>query len=140
MRENESILFESDTKEFRLTNFNIRQTVIQFGSSQLTSIELEELTGCEIKRNTYPILLLLSLLGVIVGIDSIGDQYQDIGFFAGIFFLGLYLISTKQMIIFSSPSVQIKLSTHKMKFEKALEFVNEVESAKRRIRTVSARV
>lgn len=130
----EKVLIEADNKVLVLTTHRVRYDAIGKGGgwadrTELVSIMLEELSSCSITRTSYPILLLLALVGLVLAI-LVQDQ-AIVGLALAVLFAGGFFLSQRQVLLLTSAGGgKIQVNTASMSLQSVREFVDEIESAK----------
>lgn len=130
----EKVLIESDNRVLVLTTHRVRYDAI--GKSvgwadrtELVSILLEELAACAIMRTSYPILLLLALVGLLIALLVEGGAIA--GIVLVVLSLGGFLLSQRQVLVLASTGgVHIQVNTSSMSLQAVRDFIDEVEQAK----------
>ena len=130
----EKVLIEADNKVLVLTTHRVRYDAIGKGGgwadrTELVSIMLEELSSCAITRTSYPILLLLALVGLILAI-LVPDQ-AIVGLALAVLFAGGFFLSQRQVLLLTSAGGgKIQVNTASMSLQSVREFVDEIEKVK----------
>lgn len=125
----EKVLCQLKKADTTLTNFRVRRDT----GMRMTSLVLEHVTACKVRKIDYPIFLLLAVLGVaamfFVGARN-GDSEIVAWLGAGSFlFLIVYILSRSQNIQISSPSGVIEVELKRISYDEAIQFIEEVEEA-----------
>lgn len=130
----EKVLIESDNKVLVLTTHRVRYDAIGKGGgwadrTELVSIMLEELSSCAITRTSYPILLLLALVGLVLAI--LVQDRAIVGLALAVLFAGGFFLSQRQVLLLSSAGGgKIQINTADMSLQSVRDFVDEIENAK----------
>jgi hypothetical protein len=130
----EKVLVESDNQTLILTTHRLRYDAIGRGGgwadrTELVSIMLEELSSCAITRTSYPLLLLLALVGLVLAI--LVEDGTIVGFALTVLFAGGFFLSQRQVLLLtSSGGGRIQINTGSMSLQAVRDFVDEIEKAK----------
>jgi hypothetical protein len=133
----EKMLVESDNKTLVLTTHRVRYDAIGKGGgwadrTELVSIMLEELASCAITRTSYPFLLLLALVGLVLAI--LVEDRAIVGIAIAVLFAGGFFLSQRQVLLLtSSGGGQIQINTGSMSLQAVRDFVDEIEKAKNQL-------
>jgi hypothetical protein len=131
---NEKVLVESDNNTLVLTTHRVRYDAIGKGGgwadrTELVSIMLEELASCAITRTSYPVLLLLALVGLVLAI--LVEDRAIVGIALAVLFAGGFFLSQRQVLLLTSKGGgKIQINTGGMSLQAVRDFVDEIESAK----------
>ena len=129
----EKEIMQSQGGEFLLTNKRVRQNTIEGGSGFLVSIPLEKITGSAIRKKSNPVLLIMAAIAILLGLGISAESEEAGGLIGGgifaIIMVAIYFQSRSQVLSFSSASESINLNIKDIYLEKAVEVMNEVESA-----------
>lgn len=107
----EKVLSEAGASALVITTHRIRSEARAWGFSHITSIVLEELTSCELKMISYPVLLLLAgaIAAACAGYLAFGtaESYLPIvGFVPALVCVFFYFASRCQVLSFASPTAR----------------------------------
>lgn len=132
--ENEVIIIESESKQVTLTNRRIRYTQ---NNTDVISIMLEKISSIEVTYRSWPILLLIGIIGIGYGalLLSDGREYESnqaiLAIVGGAVFTFAYFLTRKHVIsIAPDGGTKIHFTTRGMKNEMVQDFVNKIEEAK----------
>lgn len=131
---NEKIIIESDNNTLILTTHRVRYDAIGKGGgwadrTELVSIMLEELASCAITRISYPMLLLLALVGLLLAV--LVEDRAIVGIAIAVLFAGGFFMSQRQVLLLTSTGGgKIQINTGNMTLQAVREFIDEVEKAK----------
>ena len=130
----EKVLIEADNKVLVLTTHRVRYDAIGKGGgwadrTELVSIMLEELSSCAITRTSYPILLLLALVGLVLAI--LVQDRALVGLALAVLFAGGFFLSQRQVLLLTSAGGgKIQVNTASMSLQSVRDFVDEIETVK----------
>lgn len=130
----EKIIIESDNTVLVLTTHRVRYDAMGKGTgwadrTELVSIMLEELAACAIMRTSYPILLLLALMGLLIVLLVNGGAI--VGIVLTLVSLGGFLASRRHVLLLASTGgVRIQVNIASMSLQAVREFIDEVEKVK----------
>ena len=126
----EAIISQSSDETVTLTNKRIRST----SKSDAVSILLHNVSSIEVHSKSYPLLLVLAILSLLISalplLDIHSDDMQILfgGVAAATAFALLYFFSRKSVVsIHPHGGRKIEFSTSGMKHETVMEFVNKIE-------------
>lgn len=128
----EEKILESNNGELVLTTHRVRLDTKSLGKRRITSILLHELCSCELSHRSYPILLLIAVIGLVVAATG-SSEAMSAGAAITIISLISFFISRKQVLSLATPGAPIIMETKGMKPEKIKEFIDETEIAKSKI-------
>jgi hypothetical protein len=134
----EHVLYESEsTKNGTLTVSTHRVTHEQHGVGQGTikSIMLEEVASCAMMRQTYPALLVLAVISVVVGVIANLQDRRDlapvgIGLLIGVVLVLCYFGKREQGVTIASAGATIFFNTVGWTLAEVRELMDEVDGAK----------
>jgi hypothetical protein len=131
----EEIISYTKNSSVVLTNKRLQQTNSSFGKSLTTSIHLKNISSIELKRRSFPWLLIIGGIFLLIALLASIQAYNPYPFMAGILvascFLIVYFITAfKEMIVSSNGGSKIRIGINGIKMEDALSFMNKVETAK----------
>ena len=132
---NERKLLSSDDDRLVLTTHRVRFEAKSIAFSRVTSIMLEEVSGCEIATTSKPWLLVCALLFLLIGLYPAIDLNETpwaMGLVVAVFCGLAYLGTRRQVISVRSSGGSINVPTQGMGLEKAQDFIDQVELAKNR--------
>lgn len=134
----ESIISRSERDQIVLTNYRIRYCTN--GGQDVTSIMLDNIGFISVQTESSPALMLLgvaaSAAAIILALES-EILYTGLAVLVAGVCIFIYFISRRNTIAIISPSGKISFETKGMSIDKVLEFVNEVEKARKNfIRTI----
>ena len=137
LMKDEKVLLTSDTNELTLTTHRIRFKSSGYGFKNVISFLLEELDSCSIMYKSNPVLIVLAILFIIGGLIASGQRGAG-GIAAIILIIAVILIiafflTRKAVLRISSKSSHIYIKIKSMSMEKLIEFIDSVESAKKKI-------
>lgn len=127
----EQILTKSESSEVVLTNYRLRYSV---DNAELTSIMLDQISGVRILKQNKPWLIALaglSLVAAAVFATEPDKSYPVIALIAAVVFILLYYATRAHVITVSSSSMSIVFQTKGMGSDKVLQFVNQIEDARK---------
>jgi len=135
--EGEQTLTSADGNAILLTTHRIRSNNIHgWGQQSTTSIMLEKISSIQANYISYPILLVVAALFVLIGF-ILGNSYQPnngatvVPIIIGILLIIVYFATRKHIcIIASDGGARIVFATSNMKKETLLGFIDDVEKAK----------
>ena len=129
---NEKILMESDNKELVLTTHRLRHAYRQKGEPRLTSLTLEALRSCELRRISHPFWLYLGVFYFLLGLilATYGGVYLLLGLILAAMCLYTYYASRRQVLRLASAGGAIVADVAGLSQEAITEFVDAAESAK----------
>jgi len=129
---NEKILLESDNNELVLTTHRVRHTYRQRGEPRMTSLTLEAVQSCELRRISYPTWLYLASLSVLFGLilDNGSGLYFLIGLILAAIFVYGYSASRPHVLRLASAGGAIVANVEGLPQERITEFIDAVETAK----------
>jgi uncharacterized membrane protein len=127
-----------------VTTHRVRETLKGRGVGQVTSIMLDEVTGCEVAHLSRPTLLYVAALSVVAGVagwmmqsDSSGQDRNNggpallfLGIVVAVVLVAAYFATRKNVVRVSSASTKIEVPLTGVGFDKAVEVIDVVESAK----------
>ncbi len=131
----EEIISYAKNSSVVLTNRRIQQTNSSFGKSLTTSIHLKNISSIELKRISFPWLLIIGGIFLLLALLSSIQLNNPASFFAGMLIASIFLIiyfitAFKEMIISSNGGSKIRIAINGIKMEDALSFMNKIEAAK----------
>ncbi len=134
MFEGETVLSVSDDKSVILTDKRIRRTVTSLGKLDYMSIPLEKISCVELCYRSWILILVLGILLVGLSVYSLVVNNSDIAAtagFAGIFFIVLYFLTRRHLIVIVSDSgTKMNIATRGMKTTKVLGFLDKIQEAR----------
>lgn len=95
---------------------------------------LDAVTSIEFKYNSWPVLLVISVLCLIGVGAAFNEGESDLALYLAIgavVFATLYFTSRSHVIKIASPSAAFQFVIKGMSTEKVLDFVNKVEQARK---------
>ncbi|HSF81773.1 MAG TPA: hypothetical protein VLA49_11095 [Anaerolineales bacterium] len=129
---NEKILLESDNKELVLTTHRVRHTFPRRGELRLTSLTLDALQSCELRRVSSPMWLYLAGISFLLGIVLYDDSPAF--FIAGLILAAIsvyaYYATQRQVLRLASAGGAIVADVQGLTQQALLEFIDAVETAK----------
>lgn len=132
--EKEQKILQSENKKFTLTSHRVRFEDRRWGGAYIISIMLEEVCSCEIRRMSFPVLLILAFLALLGGAYYYFNEEEvmfiALGVLAALLIILLYFATITQMITVASAGGRIHVSTRGMPLETARKIVEAVEDAK----------
>jgi hypothetical protein len=140
--QNEQILLESDAKTLRLTTHRVRYHSTSWGSADLVSIMLEEVSSCGMLHRSFPILLGLAGLALVLflGGQFGGQQAASAGIsgpeiragaiLGAILFVILYFATRFHVLSIRSAGDAIRIRMSGMTTERVMHFIEQIEAAK----------
>lgn len=132
----ERLLNQSSNNIVVLTTHRIRFNDTNSSHAHLVSIMLEKVSSCEVRYQSWPVVLVLGVvLGLFGGFALLQrGSGQEVGILAlvlGLVFIIAYFTSRKHIISISSDGgARIGFETKGLKREAVVTFVNEIEKAK----------
>lgn len=134
----ESIISRSERDQIVLTNYRIRYFTND--GKDVTSIMLDNIGFISVQTESSPALVLLGAASSAAAlILAYGSEilYAGMAVLVAVVCIGIYFISRRNIIAIISPSGKISFETKGMSIDKVLDFVNEVEKARKNfIRTI----
>ncbi len=129
----EENILESKNGELILTTHRVRLDTKSLGKRKITSILLRELSSCELAHRSYPILLLIMVIGLIVaGVGGNSDAMVG-GVAVAVIALIAYFLTRRQALCFASAGASLLVETKGMKPDYVKNFIDEAEIAKNKI-------
>jgi hypothetical protein len=129
---NESVITRSENDEVILTTHRVRHK--KSGTSSMITMMLDSVSSIRVRYESQPILILLGI-GCLVGAGILSTQtdgtYAVLLLILAIVFILLFLSSRRHVISIASSSASIDFQTKEMKREKVLDFVNNLEQARK---------
>jgi hypothetical protein len=137
----ERILLESNSKSLRLTTHRVRYHTTSWGSADLISIMLDEVSSCAMIHRTFPLLFVIAGIAAFVFIIGqfagahIGGELSDPSIRAASAIVGVlcvvaYFLTRTHVLSVRSPGDAIRVRLAGMKTEEVGNFVEELEAAK----------
>jgi len=133
---NEAIISTSDDNALTLTTHRVRADFSAGSEAKFTSIMLEHVSSVQLSSRSYPFLIGLAALLVIIGV-AVGSDHSSnssapailviAGVVAGIAY---FLYKQHTCIIASDGGSRIEFSTSGMKRETLISFLDKIEEAK----------
>ena len=138
----------SNTEVLTLTNKRVRYDSRRLGQSSLISITLGSVASCSLITKSYPFLLILAVLAVLIAVVLAGisqdignwwtlifignwwDLWWDLIFIAAIFVV-VYFVTRKTVIsVASNGGQEISMSAKGMNRKAIIEFIEAIEREK----------
>jgi hypothetical protein len=133
MLQGERVLYRTRSGRFTLTTHRVRFERQHFGYAGIKSIMLEDLAGCAVVRESFPVLLILAvgcfLLGMLLAVQA-GPVAFVLGLLVAMVLVFAYLLSQQQVIRLASAGMAITMQTTQMTVAEARELIDRVEAAK----------
>jgi hypothetical protein len=132
----ESILQYSDNELITLTTHRIQYKNKTWGQSNFISIMLEKVSSVQVVGISYPILLVIGILIIIIGAfianENQGrDEGGVISIAVGVIFIVAYFITKRHIcIIASDGGNKIVFRTEGMNTENVINMMDKIELAK----------
>ena len=124
----EKELITTSNNHLILTNYRIIKSEQVWGKSYRIDIFLENISSVESQFKSYPILLLLAVLGIIGGIFS---ENIEVGIALGVFFVLIWWFSRKHLItIMPDGGNPLNILAERMTQEKINELMFFIQQAK----------
>lgn len=133
---NEAIITTSDDNALTLTTHRVRADFSSGSEARFTSIMLEHVSSVQLSTRSYPVLIgiaiILILVGVAVGSDrSNNSSASAILIIAGVIAgIAYFIYRQHTCIIASDGGSRIEFSTSGMKRESLINFLDKIEEAK----------
>jgi hypothetical protein len=129
----EQVVMSSDNNILTLTTKRIRYDSALLGSYNLISITLDSVASCGLVTRSFPILLLLAALALIVAFSQ-HDEIQSIFFVATIVLVAAYFFTRQSVISIASNGGQsITVPSKGLSRNSIIEFLEAVESEKLKV-------
>jgi hypothetical protein len=135
--EGERTLLEAENQLLVITTHRVRRTWQMGGGTQVTSIMIDEVSGCEITHSSNRILVLLAILSFLATLIMNGQEHDGgapVSLIVGLTFTAVfgaaYYLTRKQIVQIASSSAKIKIVLEGMSLEKAVAVIDTVEAAK----------
>ena len=131
----EELISQSANNVVILTTHRIRYNATNSAQSHLVSMMLEKVSSCESRYQSWPVLLVLGVLAVLLGGFSLfqfgGQQMAAPAIAVGFVLVVAYFASRKHVISISSDGgSRIGFETKGLKREAVVSFINGIEKAK----------
>lgn len=131
--EGEEKILESDNGELVLTTHRVRHDSKSLGKRKITSLLLQELSSCELSHRSYPALLIVAAIGLVIAAAGGSSNAMGVGVAVSIISVISFFSSRKQALCLATAGGQIIVETKGMKPEGVKNFIDETEIAKSRI-------
>lgn len=129
----EEIVTQSSEGSVTLTTHRLCYEYRDWGRAYNQNIMLEHITSCENYYSSQIWLLVLAVISFLISIGA-GLSQQGPAFGTAVLaaaILGfLYWISRSNYVVIASPSTKMRINMARMKREKVLQFINNVEQTK----------
>ncbi|MFI5136472.1 MAG: hypothetical protein ACHQIM_01510 [Sphingobacteriales bacterium] len=132
----ETIITTSNENALTLTTHRIRADFSAGSEARFTSIMLQHVSSVQLSTRSYPILIgiaiLLVILGIAIGNDHTGNSSVPvILILAGVISASAYFFYKQHnCVIASDGGSKIEFSTTGMKREVLIDFLDKIEQAK----------
>lgn len=128
----EHVVMASDGDILLLTNQRVRYDSVEFGASRYMSMTLDAVASCGLVTRSYPILLLLGVIGLVMGatVPMRDEPTVFVWLFGAVFSVGYFLTRTAVIAIASSGGEVIQVPTKGMSREDSVAFLEAVEKEK----------
>jgi len=128
----ERVLLESDNKELVLTTHRIRHSYLQGNTLRVTSIMLDAIQSCELRKTNHTFLLYLAFFSGLGGILFSGGNLLNlfIGLILALVLVGAYFATQWYIISISSGGSELVARASDMSNEVAEQFIDNVEAAR----------
>ncbi len=131
--ENESVITEAENKKVVLTNKRIWKEDVSGGKAFYQSMMLRHISSIQCTIEDYVTLLIIGvlLIGLAFLIPEVKDNdVERTGMIVcGAVFIVFYFVTRSKTIVIASSSMKIKLSAGKIKKDRVLQFIDQVEKA-----------
>ncbi len=126
-------ILESDNGELVLTTHRVRLDTKSLGKRKITSMLLQELSSCELSHRSYPILLLIAVIGVVIAVAGGNPDAIGAGAIIAIISLISFFVTRKQALCLATAGAPIIVETKGMNPDYVKNFIDETEIAKSKI-------
>ena len=129
----ESVVMTSDKEVLTLTNFRVRYDAQDFGASSLIGITLDALASCGLITRSYPVLLILAGLALLVAFAGGGgnSERQYLLFLVTAVLVVAFFLTRRAVISIASNGGQaIVVPAKAMKRAEILKFIEAIEREK----------
>jgi len=129
----EEKILESKDAELVLTTHRVRLDTKSLGKRKITSILLQELCSCELAHRSYPILLLIAVIGLVIAVTGGNSDAIWVGAAISAISLGAFFLTRKQALCLATAGASILVETKGMKLDYVKNIIDETEIAKSKI-------
>jgi hypothetical protein len=131
----ETTISEANLEHLTLTTHRVRYDQRTSGATKIVSITLDAVSSCGVVSKSYPILLLLAvvalLLGALLQVTGIEEGNVQNGLFLASVALGIvYFLTRAVAFSIASPGESITVSARGLKPDVLIGFIDAVEQAK----------
>lgn len=131
----EELISQSANNVVTLTTHRIRYNATNSSQSHLVSMMLEKVSSCETRYQSWPVLLVLGAVAILLGAFSLqrlgGPEVPGLAIVVGLVFIVAYFTTRKHIVsIASDGGSRIGFVTTGLKREAVVAFVNGIEKAK----------
>jgi hypothetical protein len=131
----ETTISEANLEHLTLTTHRVRYDQRTSGATKIVSITLDAVSSCGVVSKSYPILLLLAvvalLLGALLQVTGIEeDNIRNGLFLASVALCIAYLLTRAVAFSIASPGESITVSVRGLKPDVLIDFIDAVEQAK----------
>jgi hypothetical protein len=130
MLPDERELLLSDTGQLSLSTHRLRLRVTHWGSDYFISLMLENIASCQAVYRSFPILLVLGVLGFLGGLLVGKSEPRIMLLVAGTVLFILYFFTKKMVFRFGSAGDTMTVGADGMSMAAAVEFIDAVEQAR----------
>lgn len=123
----EKVITSSDGGILTLTNKRVRYDSIQWGRSHLVSVTLGSVASCSLVTKSYPLLLVLGAVALLVSFLQRGGAFVGMLVVGGVLIAAYFFAQRAVISIASNGGESILVPTKGMKREDAVAFVEAVE-------------
>lgn len=131
----EKEILRSDNDELVLTNIRVRQSIYSSGFAKISSMMLEEVSGCETTYRSQPIFLIVAIIALIAALGFLIGDSQNLG---AIVLSGLaaaasalcFFRSRRQVLSISAGIGRIDSRITRERMETCEQFIDALEKAK----------
>jgi hypothetical protein len=113
----ERTLLEAEYKALVITTHRVRQTTFARGAAQVTSLMVDDVSGCEITHSEKPVLLLLAGVSFLAGLvmrsrepDNGMSTTLATGLVLACILVAGYFMTRRQVVRIASSSTQIRVA------------------------------
>lgn len=126
----EQIVMSSDKDTLILTNKRIQYDSVALGGSKFISITLDSVASCGLIMKSYPALILIGALALVIALSQTGQDHWTSLILATVFFFAYFFSRQSVLSIASKGGDKIVVPAKSMKRSAITEFLNAVEREK----------
>lgn len=128
----ERVLLESDNKELTLTTLRVRHAYRQGSNLRVTSIMLDAIQACELRKTSHIFLLYLAFFSGLGGVLFSGGRLLNlfIGLILALVLVTTYFATQWYVIRITSGRAELIARASDMSNETAERFIDSVEAAR----------